>query len=420
MTRLQANQPTLIPKTNTEAKDRLTLEKAIRAAAAKAKPLSGGFRLDPTASIEEICQDIREYALANFMVVSKIRLANVDDPHAAKGNQVRANLVVTSNLKVITRSLSIRLDGGMAPEEALKEALILLDVGNGAYAIVDGNHRFFALSSLGLDTIPKAAVLPKGFFRKLGISMDIFQIDCNPVPENAGMKLKKVRESIEDNWNGILIQGDPQRAINWVKNSNLCSADDKSIEQMVSAIEKRVKKIAKQAKVAAATKAASKPKAKPNFFEWNGGKTDLDKKAPFHTHTFIAKHCAKLIKGKNYYSFNCSDGPMINKIMGGYVTKLFAAGTLLKDLIIAEFQGKPISRKGDILFCNVNTPADGTMEGLTKNRKTGLKNVLKYATSGFQFEAVYFKPQAAGIEDLTKPILAWTKKNGKTSAFQDD
>jgi hypothetical protein len=306
----------------------------------------------------------------------------------------------------------------MTLEDAQKTAVFLEEAGNGRYQIVDGNHRFYALLGLDIDIVPKAVLYPKGWFTKQGLTKNIFQVDCNPVPEQHGMKLKKVREAILENWNTKWIDGDKERAIAWVKESNLTTAEDDSIEKMVNGIERLLKKRKKQAEVTAATKAATL--TKPNFFEYNGGNNKQDKEfGDFHTHTFIKNNCASLIKDSNYLSFDCSDGPMRDKIMGGFIRTLNKQETPLKDIIAGDIAGQPLKRKKNIGFFSAKSPNSGDMKGLTKNRASGLAGVLMFVDSaGYPLDEIYFLPQAAAIEDLTKPILAWTRTNGLVKTFE--
>jgi hypothetical protein len=407
-----------IPLTNEEANNRMTLKQHLRKnygdviTRQPPKYEKGKFVFDENANISDACEDIRQHGIDHYMSINKIPMDLIDDPSGASGNQVRDQLKYDKNVRSIIRSLDRRIKNGMSLNDAQKTPVFLEETGNGRYQIVDGNHRFYALLALDIDILPKAVLFPKDWFVKQGLTKDVFQVDCNPVAEQQGMKLKKVRETILSNWNTKWINASKERAITWVKESNLTTATDESIEKMVNAIEKLLKKQENQAAVAAAANAATS--TKPNFFEWNGGKNEQDLKAPFHTHTFIEKHCAGKIKNANYLSFDCSDGPMRDKIMGGFVRTLKNQSTSIKDFVLNKIK----KRKKNVLFLSVKSPNSGDMAGLKKNRVNGLAGVLVFYESGFPFDEIYFLPQAAGVENLKTPMLAWSKKNGIEKAFE--
>jgi hypothetical protein len=408
----------VIPLTNEEANNRMTLKQHLKKSLGDAvtrkvpKFEKGKFVFDSSAKITDVCEDIRQYGIDHYLSINKIPMDMIDDPQGASGNQVRDQLKYDSNIRSIIRSLARRIDRGMSFPDAQKTPVFLEETGNGRYQIVDGNHRFYALLVLDIDILPKAVLFPKDWFVKQGLTKDVFQVDCNPVAEQQGMKLKKVRETILSNWNTKWINASKERAIAWVKESNLTTATDESIVQMVNAIEKLLKKRAKQAEVAKAANAATS--TKPNFFEWNGGKNEQDLKAPFHTHTFIKNNCAALIKDANYLSFDCSDGPMRDKIMGGFVRTLKNQSASIKHFVLNKIK----KRKKNVLFLSVKAPNSGDMAGLNKNRINGLAGVLVFEESGFPFDEIYFLPQAAGVENLKTPILAWSKKNGTVKTFE--
>ena len=308
------------------------------------------FVFDKNASIEQICSDIIDYAHQN-LAIDKIAMTAIIDP-ATLGSNVRDELMDDEHLETIVRSLDNALKAGRAKSSALREAVILLDMGNGMYLVVDGNHRYFAVKRLGWDLMPKAAILPYEFFKTHGIDMDILQCDVNPQAERLGMKLGELLERVEKNWNGSMIQGNKQRAFDWIRKRNLGSFTDKTLNQRLNGIERRVKAKASQAKKLAALNAATPHQ--PNFYNWTAGTDTASRQAAFNTHNFIDKHCKAILSGgHNYYSFNASDSAMQSKVLGTMVGDLKTAGTHLKDIVIGDYNNKPIKRKNNIAFLNV-------------------------------------------------------------------
>jgi len=416
MTNSQVNQPMLLPKTNTEVMDRMTLQKAVRAAASISSPQIGGFVLDPNASIKEICQDIVDYA-HNYMVIDKIAMTSIIDP-TSLGSNVREDLIVDSNLAVIVRSLENALRAGKAKSHALRDAVILLDMGNGTYLVIDGNHRYFAVKQLKWNLMPKAAVLPYKFFETHGIEKEIFQCDCNPQPENAGMKLGELLGRVETNWFGVFIQGSKERAFDWIQGRNLGAFNDKTLKQRLNGIQKRVNAKKAAAKNIAAAHAATT--TQPNFYNWSAG-TDLASRArAFNTHEFIDANCQNiLVNSAKYYSLNASDSAMQSKVLGTMINDLKSDGTHLKDIIIGEYSGNPVNRVDNVGFLNLTVPAEKTMKALKKARKDALKRLLDSIDSaGFPFDEIYFLPQAAGIECQVTPIKAWSRAGGFEPDFK--
>lgn len=100
--------------------------------------------------------------------------------------------------------------------------------------------------------------------------------------------------------------------------------------------------------------------------------------------------------------------------MGGFVRTLKNQSTSIKDFVLNKIK----KRKKNVLFLSVKSPNSGDMAGLKKNRVNGLAGVLVFYESGFPFDEIYFLPQAAGVENLKTPVLAWSKKNGIEKAFE--
>jgi hypothetical protein len=389
MTNSQVNQPMLLPKTNTEAKDRMTLAKAIKAAKRRAPDLA-----DCRTLLKKVYGDatIEVIEVSTILPITKLDQTRLGELDPAKVLGIADDIQERHELE------------GVPQEDCLYKMPLVERVGtpgNYSYRRVVGIHRLESYVLNQWDKV-RCRVVEEDYFRTNNLSKRLFQLASSPRGLQDGHTLREIENGLLKDWDEAPILGKKENALKWLHSSKQGYSDD-DYQKMV----KRIKKVKDKANATQTQQTQEKQTLVRTYYADTAKDAKLD---PKRNQSHWVEANKKSLPAGRIFRFNASTPGNFKKMIGDLVEKCHQSGE--------KRPYEAIREKNNILFhvkpkTLSKTDSDNVSTMIDKHL-TDFIAVIE--SQDLPWDAIYRYPQLVGEDkDMTKPILLWSKAAGRVT-----
>lgn len=389
MTNTQVNQPMLLPKTNTQAKNRLTLAKAIKAAKRRAPDLA-----DCRVLLKKVYGDatIEVIEVSTILPITKLDQTRLGELDPAKVLGIADDIQERHELE------------GVPQEDCLYKMPLVERVGtpgNYSYRRVVGIHRLESYVLNQWDKV-RCRVVEEDYFRTNNLSKRLFQLASSPRGLQDGHTLREIENGLLKDWDLPPILGKKENALKWLQSSKQGYSDD-DYQKLV----KRIKKVKDKANATQTRQTQEKQTLVRTYYADTAKDAKFD---PKRNQSHWVEANKKNLPVGRIFRFNASTPGNFKKMIGDLVEKCHQSGekrpyeaTREKNNILFHVKPKTLSKTDSD---NVSTMIDKHLTDF----------IAVIESQDLPWDAIYRYPQLVGEDkDMTKPILLWSKAAGRVT-----